>query len=63
MSEKIAFEDALEDDDWGIIISKKGKLKGMFIPEGDEETDVPEVIVKMCKEYFDVDVLEQETIH
>ena len=63
MSEQITFEDALEDDDWGIIISKNGKLKGMFIPEGEEETEVPQVIVQMCKDYFGVDVTEEVTLH
>tara|TARA_B100002019_G_scaffold282796_1_gene288451 strand:- start:3294 stop:3488 length:195 start_codon:yes stop_codon:yes gene_type:complete len=63
MSEKITFEQSLEEDDWGIIIGKNGELKGMFIPEGEEETDVPEVIVKMCKDYFGIDVTEEVTIH
>ena len=63
MSEKITFEQSLEEDDWGIIIGKNGELKGMFIPEGAEETDVPEVIVKMCKDYFGIDVTEEVTIH
>ena len=48
MSDKITFEESLEEDDWGIIIGKNGELKGMFIPEGEKETDVPPVIVKMC---------------
>ena len=63
MSEKITFEQSLEEDDWGIIIGKNGELKGMFIPEGEKETDVPEVIVKMCKDYFGIDVTEEVTIH
>ena len=41
MSDKITFEESLEEDDWGIIIGKNGELKGMFIPEGEKETDVP----------------------
>lgn len=63
MSEKITFEQSLEEDDWGIIIGKNGELKGMFIPEGEEETDVPPVIVKMCKDYFGIDVTAEVTIH
>ena len=34
----------------------------MFIPEGEKETDVP-VIVKMCIDYFGIDVTEEVTIH
>ena len=55
MSDKITFEKSLEADDWGLIIGKDGTLKGMFIPEGDDEAEVPEVIVKLCKEHFGVD--------
>ena len=35
----------------------------MFIPEGEKETDVPTVIVKMCIDYFGIDVTEEVTIH
>jgi len=63
MSEQITFEEALEDDDWGIIIGKDGKLKGMFIPEGEEEAEVPPVIIKMCKQYFGIDVTDEVTLH
>ena len=45
----------MEDDDWGIIIGKGGELKGMFIPEGDDEAEVPEIIIKLCKEYWGID--------
>ena len=29
----------------------------MFIPDGKEEEEVPTVIVKLCKEYFGIDVI------
>lgn len=63
MSETTTFEDALEDDDWGIIIGKDGTLKGMFIPEGEDDTVVPETIIKICKEYFGIDPTEEVTLH
>ncbi len=63
MSEVVKFEESLEKDDWGLIIGKNGELKGMFIPEGEEEKNVPEVIVKMCKDYFGIDPTEEVTIH
>ena len=63
MSEPVTFEDALEDDDWGIIIGKDGTLKGMFIPEGQDEEQVPDVIVKMCIDYFGIDPTEEVTLH
>ena len=63
MSEKTTFEDALEDDDWGIIIGKDGTLKGMFIPEGEDDAAVPETIIKICKDYFGIDPTEEVTLH
>jgi len=59
----VNFEDALTDDDWGIIIGKDGSLKGMFIPQGEEEDQVPAVIVKLCKDYFGIDPTEEVTLH
>ena len=65
-TKRIAFEDALEDDDWGLIISSSGELKGLFIPDGKEEEDVPESIVNMCVRVFGIDVTQdyqQSTLH
>lgn len=63
MSEVIQFEEALEDDDWGIIVGRDGTLKGMFIPEGQDEAEVPEVIIKLCKEIWGIDPTEEVTLH
>jgi len=63
MTTKITFDESLEDDDWGLIISAKGQLKGLFIPDGKDEDEVPDAIVEMCIEYFGIDVTEEETIH
>ena len=56
MTKQMEFEDALEDDDWGLIISSTGELKGLFIPDGKEEEDVPQTIVEMCTRIFGIDV-------
>jgi|TARA_B100001094_G_scaffold325137_1_gene378965 hypothetical protein len=66
ITKKIEFEDALEDDDWGLIISSSGELKGLFIPDGKEEEDVPEQIVNMCVSVFGIDVTQdyqENTLH
>lgn len=64
MSELLSFDESLEDDDWGLIIGKDGSLKGLFVPDGEDEDLVPEVIVKLCKEYWGIDVTsEGETLH
>ena len=63
MSEVVSFSESLEDDDWGIIIGKDGTLKGLFIPEGMDEEEVPEIIVQLCIDYFGIDVTEEVTLH
>ena len=63
MSEKVTFEESLEESDWGIIIGKNGELKGMFIPEEEDDAEVPEVIVKLCKEYWGIDPTEEVILH
>ena len=55
MSNKITFEESLEHDDWGLIIDKNGRLKGLFIPEGCNEDDVPESIIQVCCNQFGID--------
>jgi len=66
MTKQMEFEDALEDDDWGLIISSTGELKGLFIPDGKEEEDVPQTIVEMCTRIFGIDVTQnyqENTLH
>ena len=60
------FEEALEEDDWGLIISSEGKLKGLFIPDGKDEDEVPAEILVLCRKYFGIDVHDDvysETMH
>ena len=54
MSKKITFEESLGDNDWGLIIDKNGRLKGLFIPEGSDEDDVPENIIQVCCNQFGI---------
>lgn len=56
MSKQVKFEDTLESTDFGFIVcSKTGRLKGLWIPTGVEEDEVPESIVKLCVEVFGID--------
>jgi hypothetical protein len=59
----VTFEETLDSDDWGLIIGKDGSLKGMFIPEGEDEEEVPQTIIDICIKYFGVDPTEEHTIH
>ena len=55
MSKRITFEESLGDDDWGLIIDKDGHLKGLFIPDGASEDDVPDSIIHLCCNQFGID--------
>ena len=62
---KISFEDSLEDTDFGLIISAKGELKGMYMPAGAEEVDyVPQEIVQILYQVYGMDIdTDSATIH
>ena len=60
MSKKITFEESLGESDWGLIIDSKGQLKGLFIPDGKNEDDVPQSIINLCCQQFDIDPKEFE---
>jgi len=54
------FDSFITEDDYGFIVcSKTGRLKGLWIPESQENEDVPETIVNICKEYFGIDPNEE----
>ena len=61
MSKKVKFDDALEPTDYGFIVcGKTGRLKGLWIPTGSENDDIPESIVKLCVEIFGIDPTDEE---
>lgn len=51
----LGFDKTLEEDDYGFILDKEGNLKGIWVPEGMEDEDVPEAIVQLIKEKWGVD--------
>jgi hypothetical protein len=60
----LEFEESLGENDFGLIIcSKTGRLKGLWIPEGHDEDNVPQTIVDVCVDYFGVDPNEKEMLH
>lgn len=50
----------MDQDDWALIIGKDGNLKGMFIPEGSDEDEVPDSIVYIMENYFGMNFDEEE---
>jgi hypothetical protein len=55
MSDFVEFSSTLEEDDYGLIVGSDGSLKGIWVPEGSEDAEVPDVIVELCKDYFGMD--------
>ena len=65
MSEKqLKFEEAMEEDDFGLIIGKNGDLKGLFVPQEYEEVDyVPEAIVQILSQVYGLELDGEVTLH
>ena len=56
MSHKqLEFKEALDDTDYGLIVGNDGGLKGIWIPEGKLEDDIPDAIVSLCIARFGID--------
>ena len=51
----LGFEDTLDDTDYGFVLDKEGNLKGIWVPQGQEDEDVPEAIVELLKDKWGVD--------
>ena len=63
-TKRIAFEDALDDNDFGLIIGRDGSLKGMFVPEDLEDQDyVPEEIMQILSKVYGLNIDNQVTLH
>ena len=39
----------MEKDDWALIFGADGRIKGIFIPQGSEEYDVPATMLAMLQ--------------
>jgi len=60
-----SFEDALDVDDYGLIISSTGELKGIFIPEQakDQDNYIPESVVKIVSSALGVNIADMLDDH
>jgi hypothetical protein len=58
--EDLSLYDQMDNDDWALIIGSDGNLKGMFIPEGKDEDEVPHSIVHIMENYFGIDFSDEE---
>ena len=51
----IGFSTSLDEDDYGIIISKEGIIKGVWIPQGKDLELIPPAVVDVCVQNFGID--------
>lgn len=51
----MGFEDSLDDDDYGVILDREGKLKGIWVPRCAEDEDIPEAVVQLLMEHWGID--------
>jgi len=51
----MGFEDTLDEDDYGFILDKEGRLKGIWVPKGADDEEVPESIVQLLKDHWGID--------
>ena len=58
--ERESLYDQMNEDDWALIIGSDGNLKGMFIPEGKDEDEVPYSIVHIMEKFFGIDFSEDD---
>tara|TARA_Y200000002_G_scaffold367344_1_gene359288 strand:- start:1387 stop:1587 length:201 start_codon:yes stop_codon:yes gene_type:complete len=49
MKEKGELSELMEHDDWALIFGPDGKIKGIFIPDGRKEEDVPDQVLYMLE--------------
>lgn len=55
------FHETVGDEDYALIISEDGSLKGLWIPRGKRGEELPFSIRKICMEYYGVDPAEEMT--
>ena len=53
-NESKSLEEHLDDNDWALIIGPDGNLKGMFIPDGSDEDEIPYSIVAIMEKFFGI---------
>lgn len=52
---QLEFKEALTETDYGLIVGKDGNLKGIWIPAGHEDDEIPDAVVSICIQHFGID--------
>ena len=54
----------MNDDDWALIFDNAGMLRGIFIPDGKTEDDIPDALLEILHLYeLDLYDAEDAVIH
>ena len=51
---ELEFKQSLSETDYGLIVGSDGALKGIWIPVGREDFDIPDAIVSLCISRFGI---------
>ena len=57
----LGFEDSLDEDDYGFMLDKQGRLKGIWIPASHEDEEVPDAIVQLLKDHWGIDPNDEDS--
>ena len=52
-------DELMEYDDWALIFGSDGKIKGIFIPQGSDDAEVP-IAISNLLEAAGIDLLDEE---
>ena len=52
---ELEFRKSLSETDYGLIVGCDGNLKGIWIPVGLEDAEIPDAIVSLCVAKFGID--------
>jgi hypothetical protein len=60
----LEFSDVLDNNEYGLIVSPEGDIKGIWVPAHlENQPRLPANICKMCVEYFGVDPNDTSALH
>lgn len=51
----LGFEHSLDDNDYGIVVSPEGRVRGIWIPTSHEDKAVPRAVADLCVVNFGID--------
>lgn len=62
----LEFREVVSENDYGLIISDNGNLRGIWVPEDKSGCELPHAVVKICMDFYGIDPrddFENRTVH